>query len=94
MTGSPGQPLVISDQCVVGDVIHEIGHGVGLWHEQSRSDRDDYVEIMWDNIQTEPVNMKPNFNQHVTDGDNLGPYDYRSIMHYGAWFFPKINNQL
>ena len=46
MTGSPAQPLVISDQCVVGDVIHEIGHAVGLWHEQSRSDRNDYVEIM------------------------------------------------
>ena len=89
MTGWPGQPVVISEQCVVGDVIHEIGHAVGLWHEQSRSDRDDYLEIMWDNIQTEPVNMKPNFNQHVTDGDNLGAYDYRSIMHYGAWFFSK-----
>ena len=88
-TGSPAQPVVISDQCVVGDVIHEIGHAVGIWHEQSRSDRDDYIQIMWDNIQTEPINMKHNFDQHVTDGDNLGPYDYRSIMHYGAWFFSK-----
>ena len=30
------------------------------------------VQIMWDNIQTEPINMKHNFDQHVTDGDNLG----------------------
>lgn len=32
-------------------IMHEFTHASGLLHAQSRPDRDDYVEIMWDNIQ-------------------------------------------
>jgi hypothetical protein len=52
---------------------------VGLWHEQSREDRDMFVRINWDRIQP---GFEHNFNQHITDGDDIGPYDYGSIMHY------------
>ncbi|MEO5711622.1 MAG: M12 family metallopeptidase [Nocardioidaceae bacterium] len=60
-----------------GNAIHEIGHTVGMWHEQSRQDRDAFVTIHWANIQT---GLEHNFNQHVSDGDNVGNYDYGSIM--------------
>jgi astacin len=75
------QSIFISDFCRVGEVIHEIGHTVGLYHEQSREDRDKFVEILWNNI---PEQRQYNFNQKINDSDDLGPYDYGSIMHYGA----------
>lgn len=65
--------------CTSGNAIHEIGHVVGLWHEQSREDRDSWVTIHWDKIQ---AGLEHNFDQHITDGDDVGPYDYGSIMHY------------
>jgi len=80
------QPISLGRECDVGSVIHEIGHAVGLWHEQSREDRDLYVHVNWDNIQD---GMKAQFNQRITDGDDYGPYDYGSIMHYPRWAFSK-----
>ena len=65
--------------CQVGNIIHEIGHTIGLWHEQSRIDRDKYIEIVWSKVQ--PA-ARHNFEQHLIDGEDLGDYDYGSIMHY------------
>lgn len=72
--------------CSASVVIHEIGHSIGLWHEQSREDRDDYIKIIYKNIKRGHVH---NFNQHITDGDDYGLYDYGSIMHYGPYVFSR-----
>lgn len=73
------QVVHLGDHCHLGKVMHEIGHVIGLWHEQSREDRDDFVVIHTDNIDPDQAF---NFDQHIADGDDVGPYDYRSIMHY------------
>lgn len=85
MIGGP-QPVYISDACTEGSVVHEIGHAIGLFHEHTRSDRNNFVTIDWDQIQNE---RDINFEMQTANVDRYSDYDYGSIMHYGEYFFSK-----
>ena len=37
--------------CKHGNIVHEIAHSLGFFHEHSRPDRDQYVSVLWDNIE-------------------------------------------
>jgi hypothetical protein len=83
------QEISLGDGCGFGAAVHEILHAAGLWHEQSREDRNNFVTVHWENIQ---AGRAHNFNQHITDGDDIGNYDFDSLMHYGRFAFSS-NNQ-
>nr|WP_232542307.1 M12 family metallopeptidase [Nocardia bovistercoris] len=78
------QDIEIAATAPTGSVIHEMGHAVGLWHEQSREDRNTFIEVRLANV---PAAEQHNFDQHIADGDDLGRYDFGSIMHYSAKAF-------
>jgi hypothetical protein len=71
------QTIEISSLASPGNVCHEIGHALGLYHEMSRKDRDQYVLV----ICGDDVNY-----MHAFESDpyaiDLGGYDFYSIMHY------------
>lgn len=74
--------------CVYSGIAqHELNHALGFQHEQTRSDRDSYVRINWQNIVPSSA-----YNFQKQDTNNLNtPYDYGSIMHYGRDAFAIRN---
>ncbi|HEY8402557.1 MAG TPA: M12 family metallopeptidase [Cytophagaceae bacterium] len=84
------QTINIGDGCSVGNIIHEIGHALGLHHEQVRIDRDNHVTIHYQNIQS---GYEHNFNKASSssyfDHEN---FDFGSIMMYGPYSF-SVNGQ-
>lgn len=81
-----GQDVSIGPGCAnLNVVVHEIGHVLGFYHEQSRSDRDEYIDIVWGNV-------LPGYAlQFRKERDsNYGiPYDLTSTMQYPQWAFSK-----
>lgn len=69
-------------------IMHELAHAAGVWHEQSRPDRNQYVTIVKANIYP---GMERNFAIRNT-ARMVGEYDFSSIMHYDDTAF-SVNGQ-
>ncbi|GMT14834.1 hypothetical protein PFISCL1PPCAC_6131, partial [Pristionchus fissidentatus] len=87
------QWISIGDGCEpLGISSHEIAHALGLFHEQSRFDRDDHISLITSRI---PRNLSYNFakaSYREISTYNL-PYDMGSVMHYSPIEFTNQANQ-
>lgn len=85
-------PYANEGHCIwVGTIAHELIHAIGYYHEQSRTDRDDFVYMNWDNIPQEYHFAFDKYDQSYVDPFGV-PYDYASIMHYDAYAFAIDRN--
>lgn len=78
------QYIYLASEVSEGTIIHEIGHTVGLVHEHNRSDRDDHIEVLWDNLVKD---SDSEFKESREDIQRLGKYDINSVMHYSSYTF-------
>ncbi|VXB51809.1 conserved hypothetical protein [Flavobacterium sp. 9AF] len=62
-----------------GNIAHEIGHSIGLFHEQKKSDRDNFIKINYTNLKPNWVSPYEKSKTRTTT-----PFDYNSIMLYGS----------
>ncbi len=74
-----GQAIEIGNKALPGNIAHEIGHALGLFHEHMRSDRTNWLVLdpgcLFDRNYKEAKMID-------AGAKDLGPYNLFSIMHY------------
>ncbi len=81
-----------------GIIMHEFGHLLGMIHEHSRPDRNQYINILTANLKPDCTSVS--YVYKSSSVNRMGSYDYKSIMHYAkfhctangkATITPKVN---
>ncbi|XP_037513631.1 astacin-like metalloprotease toxin 5 [Rhipicephalus sanguineus] len=82
------QTLSLGDGCFFfGTVTHEMMHAIGFYHEHSRPDRDDYIDIYPENVM--PGQLLSFTKVNPSEIRLLTPFDYDSVMLYGSHAFSR-----
>ncbi|PAA61629.1 hypothetical protein BOX15_Mlig010387g1 [Macrostomum lignano] len=78
----------LSPRCSVGTIMHEFQHTLGVYHQQSRPDRDSYVKIALENVKS---GHEHNFSKRSSSqvGTFGLRYDFGSQMHYSEYAFSR-----
>uniref|UniRef100_A0A3Q3WXH2 Metalloendopeptidase n=1 Tax=Mola mola TaxID=94237 RepID=A0A3Q3WXH2_MOLML len=70
-----------------GTIQHELLHALGFNHEQTRSDRDNHIRVLLENVVS---GMELNFRKIATPNQGT-PCNYNSDMQYHRYAFSKNN---
>lgn len=87
------QPIYLSEGCSAQAVAHEIMHALGFVHEQNRVDRDNYIDIVWSNIEPKSGLNFEKFSSSMMQVSGLSKFDFESIMIYPQTMF-SVNGQV
>jgi uncharacterized protein (TIGR03437 family) len=82
------QSIQLGSGCPTNAIIHELGHALGLMHEQSRNDRNTWLTVQYENIDNTTYAQF----QQETNSRDLGYYDFDSIMQYSNFGFSADGN--
>lgn len=61
-------------------IVHEMLHATGAQHEQSRPDRDNYLNVQW-----QLIKKKKRHNFELRNVDTEVPYDVSSDLQYSVY---------
>lgn len=91
------QFINLASGCSTGNAAHEILHALGMYHEHTRCNRDNFVTIDYDEIQAGKEGNFFKAGSGTEDGAcsgafDIGAYDEGSMMHYGQFAFAIGSN--
>ncbi|MCX2584018.1 M12 family metallopeptidase [Pedobacter sp. MR22-3] len=84
------QEIKLDANAALSTVIHEIGHAVGLMHEQTRADRDQFINVNYNNISSSWRSQYDIYSAHGIAGSENGTFDFNSIMLYRS-YAPEVS---
>jgi Astacin (Peptidase family M12A) len=90
-------PVMTIDSLARSQICHETGHLLGFQHEHVRTNRDDYITVNFNNLQSgdgEGPGTGGISDLYVidTNSTSFGAYDFESVMHYGRRLFAADPN--
>ena len=86
----------LSSGCGEKEIFHEMFHVLGFFHEQNRPDRDEYIEILWENIDEDNWTQFERFSAEsyprpLQDFNN-NSFSFDTIMLYNSNAFSESSD--
>ncbi|GMS99251.1 hypothetical protein PENTCL1PPCAC_21426, partial [Pristionchus entomophagus] len=89
------QKIHLAPRCfTIGTITHETMHALGFGHTQSRTDRDEYIEIVAENLQEQYKHNFYKLDKKDSATNYEIPYEYNSVMHYTKFSGFEINGKV
>ena len=84
---------MLVDWCIPRSVAHEVMHALGFLHTHQRPDRDEYVDVLFENITPQMVSQYEKIT--VQEWKDFGvEYSTKSNLHYdGRGYNGKVSEQ-